>query len=161
MRELEMSFGSNVKTLRTKKGLTQGELSDMANIELAQISRIERGATQPKLETIKKLCVALKCSADELIFDDDEVVLSTQARSVFEKVDKLSPMKKMKILDVVNDYCCFQNLNDQFKQHAISMNPDLKDQIESEYQRDVEMEEAEERAKIEIALSEEKRAADS
>lgn len=115
MREVYMSFGSNLRALRTSKKMTQGELSKLADIELAQISRIEREATQPKLETIRKLAIALECSTDSLIFDEHEKTLSIQAISALKKIDELNEEDALVILDVIESYCSYKQINEHFK----------------------------------------------
>lgn len=100
-----MSINKNLKELRTQRGLTQGELAEMAKIELTQISRIERGASEPKLETIKKLSIALQCTADELIMDKVNNVKEPQYLKVLlKRINQLSPLKQYVVLDMLQSY---------------------------------------------------------
>lgn len=104
-----MSININLKKLRLQRKLTQGELARIANIELTQISRIERGASEPKLETIKKLALALKCTTDQLIMEQDSKTNEPQYLKVLlTRIDKLSPLKKYVILDMLE---CYLNTN--------------------------------------------------
>lgn len=96
-----MSIGKNLKKIRTKRNLTQGQLADDAGISLNQISRIERGTAKPELETIKKLVKTLKCSSDELIFDDNDYFISDELRILFSAVEELSDDKKEMIQDFI------------------------------------------------------------
>lgn len=54
-----MNIGNAIKILRKEKGLSQGELADLADISQAALSQIENG-TRPGIETIKRLAEALK-----------------------------------------------------------------------------------------------------
>ena len=90
-----MPISNNLKDIRSKRQLTQGQLGQLAEIELAQIWRIERGTTQPKLETIKKLALALKCSTDELIFDGHEQSMSEKLTKLLHAIDQLPDSKKV------------------------------------------------------------------
>ncbi|KPV93620.1 transcriptional repressor DicA [Pseudoalteromonas sp. P1-9] len=96
-----MTISENLKTLRTKKGFTQGKLSEKANVELAQISRIERGTVQPKLETIKKLSLALNCSSDELIFDNKSEDGDEKLKRLINGVCKMPEEKKQIAIELL------------------------------------------------------------
>ena len=61
------SIGENLVVLRKRKGLSQGDLANELFITPQAISRWERGETEPDIETIKKLCVVLDASLDDLI----------------------------------------------------------------------------------------------
>ena len=91
-----MSISNNLKGIRNHKELTQGELAEIANLKLLQISRIERGTTNPGLDTIKKLAVALNCSTDELIFDENERQVPDELKMLLEGMLRL-PEEKQKI----------------------------------------------------------------
>ncbi len=99
-----MSISNNLKAIRNKRGMTQGNLADKAGIELTQVSRIERGASEPKLETIKKLSIALSCSTDELIMDG-EVNTPEYIKRTVERIKELTPLKRYAVLDLINSYC--------------------------------------------------------
>lgn len=99
-----MAINDNLKEIRKRKGLTQGALADEANVELAQISRIERGASVPKLDTIKKLAIALNCSTDELIMDnvtDNPYYI----KRIIAKINNLTPLRRFVLIDMINAYC--------------------------------------------------------
>ena len=96
-----MSIGQNLKKLRNKRNLTQGQLAEDARLSLNQISRIERGSAKPELETIKKLAITLNCSSDELIFDEDDYPISDELRILFSAVEELSEDKKQMIQDFI------------------------------------------------------------
>jgi len=56
-----------------------------------QIRRYENGSSQPTLEVIKNLSVALGVTADELIFDADERGPSDDLRLQFEALSQFDP----------------------------------------------------------------------
>ncbi|MFH6947319.1 helix-turn-helix domain-containing protein [Flavobacterium sp. FlaQc-51] len=59
-------FGENLKTIRTAKNLTQQNLADILEVEISQVSRIERGKINTSVINIKKIAVALEIDAGEL-----------------------------------------------------------------------------------------------
>jgi len=131
-----MTFGVNLKTLRADKGLTQKELAKRAKVELAQISRIETGSSQPKLETIKNLCLGLKCSADELIFGPNEVRIQNMDFNTAEMIEKLRPLQKACLLFIINSYC----ENEFNKEKNSAMEDMIKDKFFEEMEIDEDLE---------------------
>ena len=67
-----MEFPERLSVLRTARGLSQSELADVAGVHLSQLGRYEAGLSSPSLDVLRRLCVGLGISADELLFDDDE-----------------------------------------------------------------------------------------
>lgn len=60
-------LGKNLKGLRLKRKLSQGELSQSLNVDRAYISNIENGRMNPTLSTLEKIAQALKVSIKELV----------------------------------------------------------------------------------------------
>ena len=60
-------LGKNLKMLRLKRKLSQGELSKRLNVDRAYISNIENGRMNPTLSTLEKIAQALKVSIKELV----------------------------------------------------------------------------------------------
>ncbi len=65
--ESSKKLGKNLKTLRLKRKLSQGELSKSLNVDRAYISNIENGRMNPTLSTLEKIAQALKVSIKELV----------------------------------------------------------------------------------------------
>jgi transcriptional regulator with XRE-family HTH domain len=61
------NIGGNVRRLRVAAGLTQGQLSERADVADATISRVERGRLEPSSTLLGKLAHALKVRADDLL----------------------------------------------------------------------------------------------
>ena len=67
MTEISSKFGLNLKRIRIKKKMSQGDIARSLEVHRAYISGIESGKRNPTLATIKKLSDALGVSADELL----------------------------------------------------------------------------------------------
>lgn len=89
-----MAFPDQLAALRKSKGLSQTALATACGISLPQLYRYEAGASQPTLDVIKKLAVALGVSADALIFEPDERGPDDELRLQFEAAQRLSPDEK-------------------------------------------------------------------
>lgn len=59
-------FGERLRELRKAKGWSQEELANRADIELSQISRIERGVINTSLSQVFVIAEALGVEASEL-----------------------------------------------------------------------------------------------
>jgi transcriptional regulator with XRE-family HTH domain len=91
---LAMEFPDRLAQLRKAKGLTLRALAELAEVHVTQIQRYESGDSQPTLDVIKRLAIALSVSADTLIFDmeergpDDVLKLQFEAVKQFDQEDK-------------------------------------------------------------------------
>ena len=97
-----MKFSQRLAATRKDRGLTQDALAEAAGINVSQVRRYEGGTSQPSLDALRKLTLALSISADELLFDKDERGPDKQLRLQFEALSRLEPREKeiaMEILD--------------------------------------------------------------
>ena len=69
--ELRSRFGSQLRDVRTELGITQNELSEMADIERSNITRIENGRYNLSLGLMVKLARAMGKDLD-IRFTDPE-----------------------------------------------------------------------------------------
>ena len=89
-----MDFAQRLAVFRKERGLTQQALADRVAVHLTQINRYESGDSQPTLDVIRRLAIALTVSADELIFGkdkrgpDEDLRLQFEAISQFDEEDK-------------------------------------------------------------------------
>lgn len=93
-------FPSRLAALRKEKGMTQGALADQVKVSVLQIRRYESGTSQPTLEVIRKLAVALSVSSDMLVFGDGERGPSDDLRLQFEAVSQF-PAEEKQIIKAV------------------------------------------------------------
>ena len=64
------AIGLRIKTARTRKGLTQGNIAQLTGLSTPHISNIETGNTKLGLPTIIHLANVLDVSVDELLCDN-------------------------------------------------------------------------------------------
>lgn len=60
-------LGENLRRLRLKKKLSQGDLAGVLDVDRAYISNIENGRMNPTLSTLEKIARALGISSSELL----------------------------------------------------------------------------------------------
>lgn len=80
-----MTLGEIIRDTRKKAGLTQKQLADKLGVSAVNISQLENGAREPKLETLGKIALALDTTVSEMINNDWSVVLGQPDRD-FELV---------------------------------------------------------------------------
>lgn len=85
----EMEFPERLAALRKARGLTQQALADQVDVAVLQIRRYEGGTSQPTLDVIRRLAIALGVSADMLVFDEQERGPSESLRYQFETVSRM------------------------------------------------------------------------
>jgi transcriptional regulator with XRE-family HTH domain len=62
-----VQMGRRLSDLREKRGLTQIQLADMAEIGRAHLSQIENGAVAARIDTLKAIADALEINLSELL----------------------------------------------------------------------------------------------
>lgn len=89
-----MEFPNRLAQLRKERGMTQQQLADLAGTHVVQIRRYEGGVSQPAVDVLKRLAIALSVSADALLFDEAERGPDEDLRLQFEALSAMSPEEK-------------------------------------------------------------------
>jgi transcriptional regulator with XRE-family HTH domain len=89
-----MDFGKRLAALRKVRSMTQAALAEKVGCHVTMIRRYEVNETQPTLEVIRKLSVALGVSADTLVFDEHERGPDDDLRLQFEALTQFTPEEK-------------------------------------------------------------------
>ena len=96
-----MPFPVRLAALRKQRGLTQEALANRIGITKTQVYRYENGSSQPTLEVIKKMAIALSVTTDQLIFEEDERQPDESLVLLMEGVSRLDPEEKRVIRELV------------------------------------------------------------
>lgn len=84
--DLDRSIGPNLRRLRTRRGLSQERLAQLAEIHRTEVGLLENGKREPKAGIIAKLAGALQIPPGEL-FTGFEFVPSDSGESHFSYED--------------------------------------------------------------------------
>lgn len=106
-----MSIGENIRRIRKEKGMTQKELGEKLGISQAAIGQFENDNSNLKIDTIKKIAVALDVEYTRLII---ETPFSSGSREERQKMTD----------DELADYLTY----------LTTKNQDLKKEILSRYE---------------------------
>lgn len=97
-----MGFAERLTALRKTRGFTQLQLAEKAGLHVVQVRRYETNASEPSLEAVRKLAIALNASADALVFDADERAPAQNLALHFEGVSQLPPEEQQTVLEVID-----------------------------------------------------------
>lgn len=61
-------FGQKIKNLRKLNHYTQEKLSELIDIDVRQVARIESGESLPSVETLLKMATVLSVTPNDLIY---------------------------------------------------------------------------------------------
>lgn len=89
---LTKSFGQRLRLLREQRGLTQRDLAERINTQIAQISRYENGLYLPGPETLIEISSILHTSLDQLLLGKE----SQQGTSA-------APVRNLLLLERLSD----------------------------------------------------------
>jgi len=85
-----MGLGERIKKQRKIQKLEQKDLAKLSGIPIRTIQDIEGGGTDPRMSNIAKIVISLGCSADEIIFDDDELQENGDLEILFRELKKVN-----------------------------------------------------------------------
>ncbi|MFI3300119.1 MAG: helix-turn-helix transcriptional regulator [Candidatus Gastranaerophilales bacterium] len=89
--ELKKQIGEKIKQIRKNKGFTQEQLAEMIEIEVPNLSNLERGKFAPSIDTLQKLSKALNAHTWEFYYFNDisNETMSKEINDIFDKKPKL------------------------------------------------------------------------
>lgn len=100
----KISLGSRIQEARTRKGLTQQELSRAVDINDMYLSEIERGVKMPSMNLFIKLIVTLDISADYILRDVAPAGKEFVYDEFTQKLEGLTPQQRKTVMDIVDAY---------------------------------------------------------
>ncbi|NIH15845.1 helix-turn-helix transcriptional regulator [Serratia symbiotica] len=103
-----MQFPERLTTSRKARGLTQQTLANMTGVAVLQIRRYEGGNSEPTLDVIRRLAIALGVSADMLVFDEQERSPVGQLRYQFETISRM-PQHEQDVIRELLDAMIIKN----------------------------------------------------
>jgi transcriptional regulator with XRE-family HTH domain len=86
------TLGKNIKLLRARRGFSQADLSEKADISIPFLSNIERGIKYPQPDMLSKIANTLGVEVNELFLSDldsgeDNKLLNQMSQDMIENVN--------------------------------------------------------------------------
>ena len=97
-----MGFPERLTQIRKSRKLGFPELAQMIDIHPTQLRRYEKGESQPTLDVLRKLAIALNVPGDMLLFDEQERKPPTDFILQFEALTKLSAEDKKAVRAMID-----------------------------------------------------------
>lgn len=72
MADIRARFGTHLRQVRTKRGISQEKLGEIAGLHRTFVSMVERGERNVTIATVEKIAQALECRMADLMPDISE-----------------------------------------------------------------------------------------
>lgn len=96
-----IALAQRLVAIRKQRGMTQQVVADEVGVHVTQLRRYEAGTAQPTADVLRRLAIALRTSADTLLFGEDERGPDEELRLQFEAACRLDPDEKHLVKEVV------------------------------------------------------------
>lgn len=106
--QVSESLGSTLRSLRQQYGLTLQEMAEKTGLSAGFLSKIERGASQPTINNLQKICYVLHVTINDLAVPNLE-----------EPASREEPSPKLPSLITPEQRSLIYNLNDVVKLESI------------------------------------------
>jgi transcriptional regulator with XRE-family HTH domain len=93
-------LGRNLSRYRKRAKLTQEQLAEVIQVEVATVSRYETGATLPSLVTLETVAASLRVSIADLL-GEKALVQSEEDEQIRVMLELLSPDERRAVLEVL------------------------------------------------------------
>jgi len=97
-----MGFPERLEQMRKERKLGVAELAEKIKIHSTQLRRYEKGESQPTLDVLRNLAIALNVSGDMLLFDEEERKPPEDFLLQFEALAQLSPEDRKAVRSLVD-----------------------------------------------------------
>jgi len=88
-KEINIQIGERIKLAREQAKWTQEQLAERIDVSTQYVSDLERGVVGISLSTLKRLCISLGVSSDQILFGSKdccrEKLLSEQCRGLTQE----------------------------------------------------------------------------
>ena len=98
-----IQIGNKLLQFRKKSGLTQAEVAEAAGLSDRTYADIERGTVNMKIETVLRICNALKITPNEILTDETSP-LTLRREELFDKLSSCKPAQQATALDILSAY---------------------------------------------------------
>ena len=98
-KEINIQIGEQIKAAREYAGLTQEQFAEHIDVSPQFVSDMERGVVGVSLTTLKRVCVVLGVSSDQILFGKGT---GDTAGIIAEKCRVLSPEQFMIVGEIID-----------------------------------------------------------
>ena len=99
MKDINIEVGARIKKKRLAQKLTRDDLAQLSGYTANFIQEVERGRSGLSSESIRALSMALRVSADTLLFGE----APEEYAYLSQKLKSVSPQKRKHILKIIDE----------------------------------------------------------
>ena len=96
------SIGKKIRKYRKERGMTQEELAEKLDLSINYVGALERAEKNLTVTNLINIANALNVTADMLLCDEIQNGYRIKTSMLTEKLEKLSPTDRNKILQMVD-----------------------------------------------------------
>lgn len=100
-KEINIQIGEQIKSAREHLKMTQEQLAECIEVSPQYISDLERGVVGISIPTLKRVCVTLGVSSDQILFGRQA---EKNAAAIVEKCKPLTKEQFQLLLDVIDRF---------------------------------------------------------
>lgn len=94
-------LGQNIQSLRIRRGFSQADLAEMAEISAPYMSNIETGIKQVSLETLYRIARCLGVTVSHLLGEETDALQPIMIWNAYKIYLHSSPFEKQLMLDLL------------------------------------------------------------
>ena len=95
-----VKIGNKLFEIRKKRGLTQAQVAEAANLSDRTYADIERGNVNMRVETMLSICEALNVTPNDIFIDAEEEVLAEE--KIIEKLEQCTASERKNAMEILN-----------------------------------------------------------
>ena len=99
LKDINIEVGARIKEKRLAQKLTREDLARLSGYTANFIQEVERGRSGLSSESIRALSMALKISADTLLFGD----ISDEFAYISQKLKSVPPQKRKHVFKIIDE----------------------------------------------------------
>ena len=80
-----MTIGNEIRRVRLEKNITQSQLAARLKVSQAMIAQYESGKRIPKIDTIRKIAIALDVSITDILTTNDFLTLMDEKTGIYHE----------------------------------------------------------------------------
>lgn len=96
-----MPVGNNILKRCKELNLTVKDLSVLSKVPNTTLHKIVNNQSIPRVDSIKKIAIALHTTADKLLFDEDDINAEDELRVLFLEITKMAPLEQQAIKEMI------------------------------------------------------------
>ena len=100
-KEINIQIGEQIKKAREQALLTQEQFAERIDVSPQYVSDLERGVVGVSISTLKRICIVLGVSSDQILFGSET---KNRAAAIADKCKSLSENQYMLLSDIVDRF---------------------------------------------------------